>query len=57
MQARNDHLPHCSKRAKTDVMTDFKNPELNPLWENIEARAEKLATKKWTEKQGNQEVN
>ena len=45
------------ERAKTDVMTDFKNPELNPLWENIEARAEKLATKKWTEKQGNQEVN
>ena len=45
------------ERAKTDVMTDFKNPELNPLWNNIEARAEKLATKKWTEKQGNQEVN
>jgi len=38
-------------------MTDFKDPELNPLWNNIEARAEKLATKKWTEKQGNQEVN
>ena len=45
------------ERAKTDVMNDFKDPELNPLWNNIEARAEKLATKKWTQKQGNQEVN
>ena len=45
------------ENAKTDVKNAFKDPELNPLWNNIEARAEKLATKKWTEKQGNQEVN
>ena len=45
------------ERAKEDVKNDFKDPELNPLWNNIEARAEKLATKKWTKQQGNQEVN
>jgi len=35
------------ERAKSDVMSAFKDPDQNPLWNNIEARAEKLATKKW----------
>jgi len=43
--------------AKTEVKEQFKDPELNPYWQDIEARAEKLATKKWKKQQGNQEVN
>ena len=45
------------ENAKTDISSAFKDPELNPLWNNIEARGEKLATKKWEKQQGNQEVN
>ena len=43
-------------RAKTDVMAEFKS-ESNPLYNDILARAEILATKQWTKQQGNQEVN
>ena len=48
---------YLSKELKTDVKIDFKDPELNPTWNNILERAEKLATKKWMKQQGNQEVN
>lgn len=45
------------ENAKADVKSQFKDPEINPLWSAIEARAEILATKKWKKQQGNQTIN
>ena len=33
------------ERAKTDVMTDFKDPELNPLWKILKQEQKNLLLK------------
>ena len=42
--------------AKEAAKSEFKD-EANPLWNGILQRAEKLATKKWTKKQGDKKIN
>ena len=39
--------------AKTDAREDFEDPELNPLWLDIENRAEDLAVEKWNKTRSN----
>ena len=42
--------------AKLEAMSIYKDED-NPLWNGILERAEKLATKKWTKKQGDKKIN
>ena len=42
--------------AKEEAMSIYKDED-NPLWNGILERAEKLATKKWTKKQGDKKIN
>ena len=39
--------------AKADARADFEDPELNPLWLDIENRAEDLAVEKWKKTRSN----
>ena len=41
-------------KEKKDAKLDFKNDEIYPA---IEARAEILASKKWTKQQGDKKIN
>ena len=39
--------------AKADAKADFEDPEQNPLWLDIENRAEDLAVEKWKKTRSN----